>query len=154
MKRLKLFTIFLAILFVTVAFGDQRGEKDFLATAEASIALSTTAVNGTAFDSRSLVVPTSMATITITFTGDASSDGGSVDFYFQSSYDNGSTWTTAELIKISVDSDEISASPYLVSKSFVDWYQGISHVRLWKVVNGDATSAITLVNATLSWGKD
>ena len=129
-----------------------RNNEDFLATAVSSIAKTVTATNGTDFTSRELGVPTDMATLTIVFTGEDGMDGSDVDFYFQASYDGGSRWTTnEEFIKISKATYD--TTPYLVRHSQVDWYQGISHIRLWKVTNGDTGKSITAVNATLSWGR-
>jgi len=151
MRKFKLFAVLLVLLLATASFGDHRGESDFIATAIATITTGATATNGSEFTSRELPVRTQMATITVTFTHAGAGDGANVDFYFQASYDNGSTWTTNEFILTQVASNIAPAAAGARIYSAVDWFQGISHIRLWKVTNNDAAS-ITLVNATLSWG--
>lgn len=94
----------------------------------------------------------SVVAITITFTGDGSMDGADVDFYFQASYDNGTTYTTDEFVIIDCPSDEDHSSNIVRHMELVNVY-GLSHLRLWKVVNNDAANSITDVNATISGGK-
>jgi len=127
-----------------------RNHEAFLATAEASIAAAATATNGTEFTSKSLPPDPNQALITVIFTT-AGGDGGSVDFEFQASYDGGTTWTTTDFIKISVASDEDADSNVVRHSTIVDT-AGVSRLRLWKVKNGDGVTAITSVNAVLSWG--
>jgi len=151
MKKLKLFTILLVFLFAVFSFGDYRDHKDFLATAEASIASTATATNGSEFDSETIVVQTEVIAITITFTIVAA-NGDDIDFYFQASHDNGVTWSSDEYFIVDCASDVSTAGTpvYHTEEKLVG---GISHLRLWKVVNGDTVTAITAVNATASWGK-
>ena len=151
MKRLKLFTIFLVFLFTVASFGDHGGHQNFLATDYASIAADGTYTKTTWTTDEMLVVPSSWALITVTFTT-AGGDGNEIEFYFQVSCDNGATWTTTYWTLVSVDSDE-DAVANVVRYPWIDIYPGISHIRLWKIYNGDQITAITDVNASLSWGR-
>jgi len=53
---------------------------------------------------------------------------------------------------ISVASDEENDDG-VVRYPYPDIFPGISHIRLWKIVNGDLVTAITAVNAKLSWPR-
>ena len=91
--------------------------------------------------------------ITVTFTGDGSMDGADIDFYFQASYDNGTTYTTTDYVVVSRESDtDADADEVVIYTEEVNVF-GISHLRLWKVVNNDAANSITDVNATISGGR-
>jgi len=94
-----------------------------------------------------------IVSITVTFTGDGSMDGNDVDFYFQASYDNGTTYTTTAFWVVSIESDTDHVANVVRYTDFIVPVWGISHLRLWKVVNNDATSSITDVNATISGGR-
>jgi hypothetical protein len=124
---------------------------DFIATAIATITTGATATNGSEFTSVAIPVDSDMAALAITFTHAGAGDGSNIDYYFQASYDGGTTWTTNEFILIQKASNMAPAAAGARVHAQVDWYQGISHLRLWKVVNNDAAS-ITAVNATLSRG--
>lgn len=128
-----------------------RNHEDFLATAEASIAAAATATNGSEFTSRTEPTDPEKVCITCIFTT-AGGDGGEVLFSFQASFDGGTTYTSNAFKAIGIPSDEDNASNVVRHAELVD-VSGISHLRLWKVTNGDAATAITSVNATISWGQ-
>ena len=151
MKKFKLFTIFLVFLFAVASFGDHGGDANFLATDYASLAADTTYTKATWTTDELLVMPTAWAMITVTFTT-AGGDGNDVDFYFQISCDDGETWSTVDWMTISVASDEENDDG-VVRYPYPDIFPGISHIRLWKIVNGDLVTAITAVNAKLSWPR-
>ena len=152
MKRLKFLTIALVFLFAVASFGDHGGSANFLATDYASLAADTTDTKATWTTEEMLVVPRPWAMITVTFTT-AGGDGNDVDFYFQVSCDNGATWSTVDWMTISVASDEEADGDGAVRYPYPDIYPGVSHIRLWKIVNGDLITAITAVNAKLSWPR-
>ena len=151
MKRLKLFTIFLVFLFAVASFGDHGGDANFLATDYASIAATATYTKATWTRDELLVIPSSWAMVTVTFTT-AGGDGNEIEFYFQVSCDNGATWSTTYWTVIDVASDEDGVDG-VVRYQWLDIYPGVSHIRLWKIYNGDQITAITDVNASLSWGR-
>ena len=151
MKRLKFLTIFLVFLFAVASFGDHEGDANFLATDYASLAATATYTKATWTTDELLVIPSAWAMITVTFTT-AGGDGNDVDFYFQISCDDGENWSTVEWMVISVASDEANVDG-VVRYPYPEIFPGISHIRLWKVVNGDAVTAITAVNAKLSWPR-
>ena len=151
MKKFKLFTIFLVFLFAVASFGDHGGDANFLATDYASLAADTTYTKATWTTDELLVMHTAWAMITVTFTT-AGGDGNDVDFYFQISCDDGETWSTVDWMTISVASDEENDDG-VVRYPYPDIFPGISHIRLWKIVNGDLVTAITAVNAKLSWPR-
>lgn len=126
-------------------------KKNFLSTAIASIDEGGgQAVNGSEFNSEEYPVPTDMANLGMEFTI-ATGDGKKIVFEWQASYDNGATWTTVDFAIREIDSDEDDDSN-VIRDAMVIWTQGISHIRLWRVTNNDAVTAITSVNAYLSYG--
>lgn len=124
---------------------------DFIATAVSTITTGDNANMTDDFTAVEIPIDSDMATIAITFTHAGAGDGANIDFYFQASYDGGTTFTTNEFILIQKASNMAPAAAGARRHAQVDWFQGVSHVRLWKVVNNDAAS-ITIVNATLSRG--
>jgi len=124
---------------------------DFIATAIAEITTGDNANMTDDFTAIEVPVDSDMATLAFTFTHAGAGDGANVDFYFQASYDGGTTFTTKEFILVQIPSDIDYDASGIRRYAQVDWYQGISHLRLWKVVNNDAAS-ITDVNASLSRG--
>lgn len=94
-----------------------------------------------------------IVSITVTFTGDGSMDGADIDFHFQASYDNGNTYTTADYWIVEVESDTDADDDEIVIYTEPVLVFGVSHLRLWKVVNNDAANSITDVNATISGGR-
>lgn len=157
MKRIRLTALFSALLLVMCApfVGTQsyHTSEAFLDAAE-NVNATITATNVTDFDSNEIEVSLlgypSQATITITFTGDGTMDGEDVDFLFQVSYDGGTTWTTTAFLEIDVASNTDHVTNVVRHAELVQ-FPGISHIRLWKIVNNDATSNITAANATISW---
>ncbi len=147
MKKLLTFaTVFLAVFLLC---SGAIYKADFLSAAVAC-GTSTTLTNGTGFTSASIWVSQRRAepvgTITVTFTRTTGS-ASEVDFEFQVSYDDGTTWTTAYFVKISVPTNETAVSS-VVRKSMLVYTYGITHIRLYRIVNGDAAVALTACNAT------
>jgi len=150
--RIKKWLVILAILLTVPMFMGWQGYETFIAADIASLAASSTATNGSEFTSASITCgwPPERALVTtalivIDFTGDGSMDGADVDFYFQVSYDGGTTWTTDEVVIIDCPSDTAHSSNTVIHAELINikW----SHIRLWKVVNGDAANGLTLINA-------
>lgn len=131
---------------------DSAGDADPIET----ILTTATATNGTEFTSSSIHVSrpnfAAVVAITVTFTGDGSMDGEDVDFIFQVSHDDGTTWSSTDYVTISRASDTDHVTNVVYYTETVQVY-GISHIRLWKVTNNDAANSITDVNATLSQGR-
>ena len=151
MRKLRTFAILLAILLVPLSFGDYRGSADFLASDYASIASTATYTKTSWTRAEMLVCSREIVAITIEFTI-ATANGDDIDFYFQASFDGGATWSTDEFVIVDCASDIATVASPAKHTELVNVY-GISHLRLWKVVNGDAVTAITAVNATMSWGR-
>ena len=150
MKKFKLFTILLVFLFATVSFGDHSGNQNFLATDYASLAADGTYTKTTWTTEELLVLHKAWGPITLIFTT-AGGDGNEIEFYFQASYDGGTTWSTGDDLIVYVDSDEQGDGDDEVRYPWIEIWPGWSHLRLWKIYNGDQVTAITAVNATLSW---
>jgi hypothetical protein len=147
-KKILISVLFLILYFAPLA-GDWNGVWNFLDT---GIALNAgiTKVNGTDFNSleRKAFAGKSTGLITMTFTRAAGS-GSTVDFYFQVSFDGGTTWADyIESIGIATNHSVISGTMVTVSKPIN--LGGISHIRWSKVVNNDVSNNLTAVNATLS----
>ena len=160
MKKKILLTLFLCLFVVsTVSPQSWVYNEDCIATAVATI---TTGDNANMTDDFT-TVPIKVSrrdgggligivAITITFTGDGTMDGNDIDFYFQASYDNGTTYTTTEYWVVGIESDADHVDNVVIyTEPVLVW--GISHLRLWKVVNNDATSSVTDVNASVSGSR-
>lgn len=156
-KRIGLALILTVLLIVPVSSQSWSWSQNALATSEASISAGGTATNGSEITASSIKVSrnnhASVVAVTIWFTGDGSMDGSDVDFFFQASYDNGTTWSTDAYVEVDVASDtDADGSNNAKHTELINVY-GISHLRLWKIVNNDAANSITTVNATISGGK-
>ena len=123
--------------------------RDFLALA-VDVNASVTKVNGTDFTSLELDVRPLCGNglISVTFTR-AAGGASEIDFYFQVSNDEGVTWSTVEYLKIGypTNSEDVSNVVRGAKPIYLD---AITHIRLWKIVNGDAVNNCTACNATLS----
>ena len=126
---------------------------DFLGTA-VSCGTSTTLVNGTNFASVPVRVSYpgygSIVALTVTFTR-TTGDANTVDFEFQASYDNGTTWDTAYYVRIQTATNATAVSSVVRTTSLVN-VMGLSHLRLYRIKNNSGTIALTACNATMSIG--
>ena len=91
----------------------------------------------------------------MTFTRSAGSTS-TVDFYFQVSYDNGTTFSdyhdpVSDADYISIATNHAVISGNIVRVTRIISIAGISHIKLAKITNNDASNALTLCNATVSW---
>ena len=124
----------------------------FLATA-VNVAKDTTVTNGTNFSSGAVRVSHpgygAICAITVTFTRAAGSTS-TLDFEFQCSYDSGTTYSTSYYVRLRPATNETAVSNVVRYTSLVYIY-GISHLKLYRIVNNDATNAVTACNATVSF---
>jgi len=86
-----------------------------------------------------------------TFTRSAGSTS-TLDFYFQVSHDGGTTWENYDDITIEIPTNQTVYSGTTVRDVYLVYVHGITHMRLWKIVNNDGTNAVTACNVTLSQG--
>lgn len=159
MKKKILLTVFLC-LFLTVGIGSQSWKTDlgeFLDTA-ISCGAGATVVYGTDWTTNasgiklhSLGYSPLFVTITCTITRTTGA-ADKVHFEFQSSHDNGTTWSTDEFIKVSFPTNT-DASSNVVRYPSAELVAGISHLRLYRIVNDDSATALTVCNASLSIGS-
>jgi len=155
MKK-RFFAFIAIILFLVAGLPAQyvRGNWPFL-TAAVSLDASATKTNGTDFTSAELnVTEVQLVLVTMTFTRAAGS-ASKVNFYFQVSYDDATTWSDymepisgAEYIGIATNHDVISGTTVRVSQPFM--LSNVTHLRLTKIVNGDGANALTAVNVSMS----
>ena len=128
---------------------------DFLDTAE-NVGTNAVITNGVGNDFLSNEVwvsrrgYSSIVLITCEFTRAAGS-ASTVDFYFQVSYDDGTTWSDYDLIEIATNTTVISGTTVRVSYPFNS--QGASHWRLSSIDNNDVSNALTACNASISVGR-
>lgn len=152
MKKKIIIAIILTIFLAKVHGLAWSKKIDFLSTA-VSCGISTTLVNATGFNSAEINAtfppPFAIAALTVIFTR-TTGTAAEVDFEFQVSYDGGTTWSTAYYVKISVPTNETAVSNVVRVTKEVQFY-GISHVRLYRIVNNDGATALTACNATLSY---
>lgn len=148
--------IILILVFLTVAsflFAQRyRDLGDLLATS-VNVGTSTTVTNAAAdFVSKELPVKEpdygSTAFFIVTFTRSAGSTS-TVDFEFEASHDGGTTWTTDAYVKLEVPTETI-ASTNVVRDGYLVNVSGISHIRLSRIVNNDASNALTACNVSIS----
>ena len=127
----------------------------FLPVAGVACGTSTTLVNGTNFASAPVRVShlgyDSIVAITVTFTR-TTGDANNVDFEFQASFDNGTTWDTAYYVRIQVATNETADSNVVRKTSLVN-VMGLSHLRLYRIKNNSGSIALTACNATMSIGS-
>ena len=146
------FILAIILLLTIPLMGAYRKSADFLASAVA-VNATITKVNGTDFTSVevNLSYPPDLPTIgalTVTFTRAAGS-ASTVDFEFQVSYDGGTSWTTAYYVRIQVATNETAVSNVVKVTKPVYLY-GISHMRLYRIVNNDGANNLTACNAKIS----
>jgi hypothetical protein len=147
----------LALLLLLVPFvqADYTNNKAFLATAVACNA-STTLVNGVGFTSLERTGFGSAALLTLTFARAVGSASLAVDFYFQVSYDGGTTWSDfhdavsdAAYFSVLTGHAVVTGTTVRVSRTII--LSGVSHIRLSQIVNNDTVNNLTACNATISW---
>jgi hypothetical protein len=123
--------------------------ENFIATA-ISVNASATATNGSEFTSREQSAKAQAGQIIITFTRAAGSSSLTVDFYFQISFDGGTTWADyVEGVGVETGHAVISGTTVRVSRPIS--LAGCSHIRLAKIVNNDTANNLTAVNAAFSY---
>jgi hypothetical protein len=148
--RKKIIGIMIFILLISTAFGGRRYSRAFLTTA-VSCGTTTTLVNGVGFASAKIPIPAEVntANLIVTFTRTTGS-AAKVYFDFQVSYDNATTWTTDEFIRVEIPTNTKAVSNLVVHSELIALH-GCSHIRLSEIQNVDAGVALTLCNATLSY---
>ena len=145
----KIWILFLLFFFIVAATEGYVVKKtDFLGT-PVSVVAGATSQNGTDFTSEHIAPLLVMGTITVNFTRTAGSSS-LVYFEFQASADNGESWSTAYYLRIEIPTNETAASNAVQIIKLVNFY-GISHIRLYRIVNNDASNNLTACNASLSF---
>jgi hypothetical protein len=156
----KLAILFLIALLALPLAADRTFSESFT-TATFNLAAGATAWRATNFTSAGIKVSgeyaARMALLILEFTR-TSGSSSTVDFYFQVSYDGGTTWADfkepvldAEYFSIATEHAAMAGTTYTVRVSQIIHLAGVDHIRLAKVVNGDSSNALTSVKATLSW---
>jgi hypothetical protein len=155
----KLAMLFLMAFLALPLAADQTFSESFT-TATFNLAAGATAWRATNFTSAGIDVSgyygARMALLIMEFTRTAGSSS-TVDYYLQVSYD-GTTWTDfvepvsgAEYFSTATNHAVMAATTYTVRVAYIIHLAGVNRIRLSKVVNGDASNALTAVKATLSW---
>jgi len=146
----KKWIIILAILVVPL-FADHTFDDTFLDTAISLNADSEKTIGDGIADHSIPLAHARIAGITCIFTP-AGGSASTVDFYFEVSYDGGTSWASLSDSALF----EIATNTPAITGSIVRVYgpvnvQGASHIRWSKVDNNDAVNALTLVNVILSY---
>lgn len=154
LKPLLALLLFVALSVIPINPQSWAYQEDFLDTAE-DVGTNTVAVNGTDFDSNEVWVSrrgySSIVLIVCEFTR-ASGSTSTVDFYFQVSYDDGTTWSNYGVtVEIATNTTVVSGTT--VREAYRMGSEGISHWRLSSIDNNDASNALTDCNASISVGK-
>ena len=152
MKKRIILTVFMIFALAVLASPEWRVGFTFLRTA-VNCNASTTVTNQTNFVSGNEPISfpgyDSVVAITITFTRAAGS-ASNVDFRFQVSNDDGTSFSTAPYVTISVPTNS-DADTNVVRHTELINIHGLSHIRLYQVVNNDGANNVTACNATLSF---
>jgi hypothetical protein len=147
----KLFILIGILLLILPLTGSHKKNLDFVSTGFSLTTGPVTKVIGdTGFtDNKVGVTDAPGGLLTVTFTRAAGS-ASTVDFYFQISYDRGTTWADfIQTIEVATNHSVISGTTVRVSEP-ID-LRGISHIRWSKVTNNDVANALTAVNVTISY---
>lgn len=149
--KYKKWLVILSVLLVIPLFADYTGHTDFLDTAISVNADTEKTIGDGIADHRIAVRDREVIGLTCIFTP-AGTSTSTVDFYFQVSYDGGTTWAALDdgaLFEIQTDVPAITGSIVRVYGPVN--VRGASHIRWSKVDNNDAVNALTLVNVILSY---
>ena len=151
MKKLFLILLTVAFLFMPL-MADYTGNTAFLATA-ITVAANTVEVVGTGIATHSLPLGSQeIIGITCIFTP-AGAAADTVDFYFEVSYDDGTTW--ASLSKDAIAKIPTNQAVVTGESAVRVFYQvivyGASHIRWSSVDNNDAVNALSGVNVYMSY---
>jgi hypothetical protein len=157
-KGIVLATILVLAVAVTGGAQSWWATQNFLASGVAC-GTSTTITNGTNFGSGAIRVsylgrPSTVA-LTVTFTR-VTGSASTVEFYFQVSYDNGTTYSdfhdpVSDADYFSVATNHAAVTGNVVRVTRITSLAGVSHIRLHKIVNNDSSVALTACNASVSW---
>ncbi|MBA7638605.1 hypothetical protein ES703_46261 [subsurface metagenome] len=110
-----------------------------------------TATNGTEFNSRELSVKLKETVAIIVVFTPAAGAADTVDFSFESSYDDGYTWATFEGVVIAVPTNQAAVIGSVVRVLKIVKTYGSSHLRLKAVVNNDGANNLTDINVVMSY---
>jgi len=158
MKTIKNIRVLLAVLAVLAMISIPLGSQSYIANyrflgSPLSVAASGTATDGTEFNSLEPRVSHNgygaVCAITVTFVRDGAGTTDTVDFEFQASFDGGTSWSTAYYVRLRVATNETAISSTVIVTDPVNIY-GISHLRLYRVVNNDSATNLTYCNAYVS----
>jgi len=151
MKKLFL-TILTAVFLLMPLSADYTGNTAFLATAIA-VAADTVEVVGTGIATHSLPLGSQeIIGITCEFIP-AGASASTVDFYFEVSYDGGTTWASLSknaIAEIPTEQAVVTGESAVRVFYEVNVY-GASHIRWSSVDNNDAVNALSGVNVYLSY---
>ncbi len=148
MKKIK--GLFLISLLLAIPLsGSWRYSANFLSAA-INLNAGLTATNGSEFTSNELKDSAEIVACTVQFTR-AAGAADTVDFAFEASYDNGTSWATFEGVTISIASNHSVISGTSVSVLILVYVPGVSHLRLKSIVNGDGVNNLTAINVSVSY---
>lgn len=152
MRKRIILTVFMIFVLVAMASPEYRVGFTFLRTA-VNVTAGVTVTNQAGFVSGNEPISypgyDSVVAITITFTR-AAGTASNVDFEFQVSNDDGTTFSTAAYVTISAPTNSDAATNVVRHTELVNIH-GLSHIRLYQVVNNDGANNVTACNATLSF---
>ena len=114
------------------------------------VAATATATNGTEFESANLIIyDVPYIGVTAIFTR-AAGTALSVDFVFEVSFDNGTTWATFQGTDIEIATNTTAVTGTTVRCFYEFRVYGASHIRLRSVLNNDTVNAISAVQVVVS----
>jgi hypothetical protein len=145
----KKFALVIALILLVMPVVSQQGYVAFLTTA-VDVNGGATATNGAEFNS----IPVSTlgldtVILIITFTGDGTvAESDDIDFIFEISWDDATTWTTTDIFEVDCPADSEHASNIVIHPEF--WrVRAATHIRLDKIVNNTTSENVTACNAYL-----
>ena len=155
MKKKILLSLFL-ILFILPLMGSQGYVRNFLSTA-VDVNDNITVVDGVGITSGKISIGgrNDRGAITVWFTP-AAAASVSIDFEFNVSTDQGSTWSTGiagdAYVRIEVNTDVNAISSIVRVTTQVQFY-GVTHVKLYRIKVNSGAGNCTAINARLSMAR-
>ena len=138
------------ILILTIPLFATYRRHDTLLDGTLAVVATTTATNGSEFTSKDLITyDTPYIGVTAIFTRAAGS-ALTIDFTFEVSFDNGTTWATFKGVDVKVATNTAAVTGTTVRVFYEMAVYGASHIRLKSVKNNDTANNITAVNVIIS----
>lgn len=154
MRYLKTFAIlgiFVLALFNLSLNAQNTKNEDFLAAA-VNVAAGATVTTASTSIWVSEAGYSDVVALICTFTR-AGGSASTLDFYFMASHDGGTTWENYDDVTVEIPTNQAVYSGNIVREVKLIYVYGLTHLKLWQIVNNDGANNVTACNVTLSQGS-